>query len=101
MPTQLWAVRAALVELYTSEVDPIAVFDGPVVTTPPKTFVLVGSDGGDTGVGDSVEDGSEYEQTESSMGGNGWRDEVGRITCAAWAWGSPHSSSPASCRAWR
>lgn len=85
MPTALWAVRDALVPIFTTAVAPVVVFNGPAVKAPPKRFLLVGSDGGDSGMGDSDEDGAVIEQSVSSLG-NTWRDERGVITCAAWAW---------------
>lgn len=93
MPTKLWAVRSALVSMFDAALsDPV--YDGPSrQKTPPKRFVLVGSDGGETGMGDGDEDGAVIEQSPSSMG-NGWRDERGEITCAAWAWSGDTDLAP-------
>lgn len=89
MPTRLWAVRAQLVTIFATITPPtadFAVFDGPMSrTSPPKSFLLVGTDGGETGGGDEREDGATAEQTLSPMANN-WREESGEVVCAAWAW---------------
>src|SRR4051812_22092393 len=52
----------------------------------PRQFVLVGADGGGTGLNDGLtDDGLVAEQSLSAMG-NGWVDESGSVRCAAWAW---------------
>lgn len=84
MSTKLWAVRDALVTAF-GVVD-ADVFAGPrPKSANPKRYVLVGSDGGETGV-ESTEDGLTAEQTASALGPGTWRDETGSILCAVWAW---------------
>ena len=86
MPTKLWDVRAALVDLLTETLN-VPVFDGPVARkTPPKTFVLVGTDGGESGTGEASADGYETRQSWAALGSTGRRNEEGEIVCAAWAW---------------
>lgn len=86
MPSLLWDVRSALLTIFKTAVgSEVTVFDGPLShTTVPPRFLLVGTDGGDDGTGDSA-DGATSEQTESPMANN-WRAETGEVTCAAWAW---------------
>jgi hypothetical protein len=86
MPTVLWAVRTALVDLFNETLD-VPVFEGPLVAnaTPPKRFVLVGSDGGDDGQGNPSDDGAVIRQSPSALG-NDWHDEDGDIVCAVWRW---------------
>jgi hypothetical protein len=104
MSTKLWVVRAALTTEVTDAVDAdvlaalaavyddgrdvsFAAYDGPLSsTTLPETFILVGTDGGETGHGNDAVDGCVVAQELSPMGNN-WRDERGEITCAAWAHG--------------
>lgn len=89
MSTLLWAVRDALVALCATAVPAgTTIFNGPAAkTTLPRSYVLVGSDGGDTGVGDGagLQDGGEAEQSEHPIG-NGFRQERGSVPCSAWAW---------------
>lgn len=90
MPSRLWDVRAALLEIFTTAVGSgVTVFDGPLTQeTWPERFLLVGTDGGDVGTGDSA-DGATSEQV-AYPGANDWRAETGEITCAVWAWaGTP------------
>jgi hypothetical protein len=85
MPSKLWAVRAALVTTFSAGITDTTVFDGPMTrTTPPSSFLLVGTDGGDDS-GGADEDGAVATQQLSSLGNN-WRDEVGEVICAAWVW---------------
>lgn len=87
MTTRLWAVRTALVTVFGTAVDPTAVHDGPLARADnaPKSFLLVGTDGGGDGTGDDLADGAVVNQKPSLMA-NGWREEDGTIECAAWAW---------------
>lgn len=98
MPTRLWAVRDALFDLAKAHAGTgVEVFNGPLPakSTPPKKFVLIGTDGGDDGFGSAFGDeASTIEQTESDLGGNGWRDEDGLIICAAWAWSGDTDLAP-------
>ena len=96
MKTSLWDVQAELVSRFTAALPDVTVFDGPRIRggTTPRQFLLVGSDGGDSGH-ESLDDGLSAEQEPSDLGPGGWRDETGTITCSAWAW-SGHSSIAAS-----
>lgn len=88
MATLLWDVQAALATVFAAAVTPTDVFSGPRPRTgsAPRTFLLIGADGGDTGVNDGLsDDGLRANQVPSPMGNN-WRDETGAILCAAWAW---------------
>lgn len=87
VPTKLWDVHTALKDLFTEALD-IPVIDGPVTgkTTLPKAYVLVGTDGGDTGRGENADEGATSNQVLSNMGPGTWRDETGEITSAAWVW---------------
>lgn len=94
MPTRVFDVRAALTAAITTPLRPIEVINGPRSrSTAPKQFVLVGSDGGDTGLGDGSEDGMVVDQTRSKVGNN-WRDELGLIICSAWAWSGGTDFAP-------
>lgn len=87
MSTKLWAVRTGLVTVFTAAMPTdVQVFDGPMTyTTPPKRFLLVGTDGGEDG-GGATDDGSTIRQELSDLGPGIWRSEAGEIVCAAWAW---------------
>lgn len=91
--TRLWDVRAALVDLFTTALaDPTwAVTDGvPARRATPKHFVLVGTDGGDTGTGEGSEDTSTATLVRSEISVTAARAETGRVVCAVWRWsGSP------------
>lgn len=94
MPTRLWDVHAALLVLCRAATPNVKVFDGPVPRgpAPPTKFVLVGSDGGETGY-ESGEDGLVSRQAASRLGNN-WRDEAGDVLCAAWAWSGDTNLAP-------
>lgn len=84
MSTKLWVVRDALVTQFA--ITTADVFPGPRPRgVNPKRYVLVGSDGGETGA-ESTDDGLSADQTPSELGPGTWRDETGSIVCAVWAW---------------
>jgi hypothetical protein len=86
MPTRLWAVRNALAAITITS--GASVHNGPLPpkSTPPKQFLLIGSDGGADGFGGELgDDATSIEQSESELGNN-WRNEEGDIVCAAWVW---------------
>jgi hypothetical protein len=88
MSTKLWTVRAALVTQFTAALagHSTEVYPGPRVrNSGAKKFLLVGSDGGDTGF-EATEDGMNADQVPSNLGPGTWQDEAGAIVCAAWAW---------------
>lgn len=93
MPSAVWDLCDALVDLFNEALD-VPVFDGPVSrTTLPKTYVFVGSDGGDAGTGEDATDAMTADQEWADIGG-GRRLEVGEITCAVWAWSGSKSFPP-------
>jgi hypothetical protein len=85
--TRLWDVRSALLTTFKGVVPrDVEVIDGPLTaSTPPKAFVLVGSDGGEDGYG-ARDDGASVRQRRSKLGPGGWRDEDGAVVCSVWAW---------------
>lgn len=93
MPTKLWDVSAALTELFSEALN-VPVFDGPVAQkTPPKVFVIIGSDGGDNATGEGTGEGADATQEWADTAGIN-REERGRVVCAVWAWhGSTDLSS--------
>lgn len=96
MPTKLWAVHAALTDLFTEQLA-VPVYDGPVAnTTPPATYVLVGTDGGETGTGEAnADNGAESEQSWGAIGPTDHRMEQGEVVCAVWSWsGSTDMAGP-------
>lgn len=86
MPSKLWDVTDSLVTLFTDGLT-IPVFDGPQPrkSTPPKEFLIVGTDGGDSGF-DSIPEALAVEQEWATISCTGRREERGSVTCAAWAW---------------
>lgn len=94
MPTLLWDVRGALVTILDAALD-VPVLDGPQSKKSlPKAYVLIGTDGGDTGSGENGEDFGTVTQTLSDLGPGTWRDETGDVTCSAWAWTGSTSFAP-------
>lgn len=94
MPTLVWDVRSALVDLFTETLD-VKVFDGPQSRAAvPKSYVLVGTDGGDTGQGEDGGDFATTSQELSPMGPGTWRDETGEIVCSLWVWGGSTTFAP-------
>lgn len=93
--TELWAVRTGLVTVFTAAMPSgVQVFDGPMThTTPPKRFLLVGTDGGDDGSG-ANDDGSSIRQELSDLGPGTWRAEDGEVVCSAWAWSGDTKFEP-------
>lgn len=87
--TKLFAVRDALLSVFTQAVEdnPVAkVFAAPQkLSAIPAQFLLIGSDGGDSGLAADGGDGMRATQVEDGSG-NGWRSEDGLVDCAAWAW---------------
>lgn len=97
MPTALWTVQAALVDIYTAAVDPgVKVHRGPRTrTATQKKYVLVGTDGGSDGVESGDDSAMTAQQTQSDLGPGAWRDETGRVACAVWVWtGSSKAEIP-------
>lgn len=90
MPTRLWDVRDQLVTIFEAALaDPkVAVYSGPLPpkTTAPKQYVLVGSDGGDTGSGEGSDVGMTAEQDFADISRTGRRNERGEIQCAVVRW---------------
>lgn len=87
MSTQLWVVQERLQQLLTAAVPAkTIVYRGPRTrSNVPKRFVLIGTDGGEFGLG-ANDDGMSAEQAPSASGPGTWRDESGEIVCAAWGW---------------
>lgn len=87
MATRLWDVQARLASIFTTAAPTAKVFSGPRSRSgsAPRTFVLVGSDGGETGL-ESTVDGLSATQQFSSLGPGTWRHETGEVICSAWAW---------------
>lgn len=89
MATKLWDAHARINTLFTTTLtdDEVTVYDGPVPHgTSLKNWVLVGSDGGETGVGEGSDDGLTVTQELSDEGPGTWLLELGEITCAVWTW---------------
>lgn len=89
MSTRLFAVQGALSTMFDAALSaPVVVFLGPRPRSgsAPRQFVLVGADGGDTGLNDGLtDDGLTADQAPSDLG-NDWLDETGVVRCSAWAW---------------
>jgi len=97
MPTLLWDVQEALVPLFAAAVPSgVKVHRGPRGrTASEKRYVLVGTDGGTTGVESGDDQAMNAVQQESDMGPGGWRDEAGSVTCSVWSWtGSSKADIP-------
>lgn len=85
MPTALWAVREGLRSVIGAVVD-VPVIDGPVAqTTPPGTYVLIGTDGGDLGTGETNASGTRARQQFANLGGS-QRHEEGEVIVSVWSW---------------
>lgn len=102
MDTALWQVRDALVTVFTGAVDASTkVYPGPRPKGDnPKRYVLVSSDGGDTGIGEATDEGMTASQEPSDLGHGMWRDESGTVVCSVWAWtgNTSFTSSEATAR---
>lgn len=97
MPTLLWDVQASLVTLFQAAMPAgVKVHRGPRGRTAnQKQYVLVGTDGGTTGVESGDDSAMSAEQQQSDKGPGGWRDESGQVTCSVWVWtGSSKADVP-------
>lgn len=93
MPAVLWDVRAALFTVFGGIAD-LDVFDGPMTrTTPPRQFLLVGTEG-EFPASSASDDGASADQSASSLSGSNMWDETGEIVCAAWAWSGGTDFAP-------
>ena len=80
--TKLGQVLDALVAGFGQRVAPVPVFDSLVLNAPMRNrHVIVGGTGDD-----NEDDPIAVERTSSTLGPGTWLDEIGAITCAAWAW---------------
>lgn len=95
MPSVVWDVRSALVDIFTAALtvpaytgpQTVQVFDGPQSRAAlPKVYVLVGTDGGETGSGEDTQEGMSTDQGWSDVSNTGRRNENGSVTCSVWAW---------------
>ncbi len=93
MPSKLWAVHQALTDLFSLTVA-VPVFNGPVAQAQmPPAFVLVGTDGGETGTGEGASEGTSARQSWAALAGRS-RQEEGEVICAAWAWSGSTDITP-------
>lgn len=99
MNTRLYAVQTALAAGFGSVLAGTAVeqFLGPRPRSgnAPQQFLLIGADGGDTGLNDGLtDDGLVATHEPSDLGPGTWQDETGTVVCAAWAWSGKQDFDP-------
>jgi len=85
--TLFWAVRSYLVTLAdSSSARGVVTFDGPLIRgSVPHSYIIIGSDGGEDGVGSGgLQDGGIANQVDHPIG-NGARDETGEVICSFWS----------------
>lgn len=83
--TVLWQVRSSLASILGTATG-LPTFDGPLAAGDvPTSFLLIGSDGGETGTGEGTSEGATTRLTLSDAGVD-WYDDNGEVVCALWSW---------------